>query len=293
MKAAIIGTGFLGQQIYEDSLPYYDKVVLTHNEHQKYPDSKKFDFFTDNIEDIFDGEKIDVIFLTAKIEFAQDEKLLAEAMKRFLEKTKGSRIVYISSDGIFDGQKGMYKESDETNPVTLYGRNLKACEDLVKKYAENYCIARPSYMYGYVGGVLDSRFKNVKEEISKGKNVARFAEMYKSPLSYKQASEAIVKIAESDFIGTVHVCGPRTSVYDFAKEGMEALHIPTENLTVQPVPQEKPVDFLPDTSLDDSLMLELAGIEPLGVRESFEKFYSKELGSELKAEKNCFHKKLR
>lgn len=294
MKVAIIGTGFLGQQIYKNILQDYEKIILTHNQNQKYPDSKKFDFFTDDIGEVFGDEKIDVIFLTAKIEFIENEKLLAEAMERFLEKAKGSRIVYLSSDGIFDGQKGGYKESDETNPVTLYGKNLKICEDLVKKIAKNYCIIRPNYMYGYVNKILDSRFRKIKEEIAKGKKVERFADMYKSPLSYKQASEAIVKIAESKFIGTVHVSGPKMSVYDFTKEGMEALGIPTGKLREEVMPEEKPIDFLPDTSLDNGLMRKLTGIEPLGVKESFEKFYYQEVSRETKAENiNILNEKIR
>lgn len=284
MKAAIIGTGFLGQQIYEDIKADCEQILLTHNQHQKYPDSKKFDFFHDDIGKVFGAKKPDLIFFTAKVEFAEDEKLLAEAMERFLQAVEGSRVIYISSDGIFDGQQGNYKENDETNPVTLYGRNLKTCEDLVKKHRTDYCIIRPGYMYGFVDGKLDSRFKKVKEETEQGKSIARYDNMYKSPLSYKQASDAIRKIALSEFSGTVHVCGPRMSVYEFTKEGMEALGISTEKLEIQDESQEKPVDFLPDTSMDNSLMRKLTGIEPLGVKNSFEKFYAKETGREFSQE---------
>lgn len=45
MKAAIIGTGFLGEQIYEDILPICNEMILTHHKNKKYPDSKEFDFF--------------------------------------------------------------------------------------------------------------------------------------------------------------------------------------------------------------------------------------------------------
>lgn len=270
MNAAIIGTGFLGEQIYKDILPICDEILLTHHKNKKYPDSKEFDFFKDDIGNILNGKKIDTIFLSAKIEFEEDEKKLAESMTRFLESCKDMRIIYISSDGIFDGESGSYKESDIPHPKTLYGKNLEICEKLVKKYADNYCIVRPSYMFGFVDSNLDSRFRKVSKDAAEGKKIARFTDMYKSPLSYQQASEAIVKLASSEYNGVVHVCGERMSVYDFTKEGMEALGLSTEDLTGEPMPKEKPVDFLPDTSLDNSLMREITGIKPLSVKEGLE-----------------------
>lgn len=267
MKSAIIGTGFLGEQIYSDLLPIYDKIILTHHKNKKYPDSKKFDFFTDDISNILNGEKIDAVFLPAKIEFEENEKKLINAMIHFLKSCKNSRIIYISSDGIFEGKSGLYKESDIPNPVTLYGKNLKICEELIKKYSDNYCIIRPSYMYGFVNSRLDIRFKKIKNDVADGKKIVRFTDMYKSPLSYKQVSQTITKLVLSNYIGTVHVCGKRMSVYDFTKEGMEALYLPIENLIGEPMPKEKPIDFLPDTSLDNSLMHELTDIEPSSIKD--------------------------
>lgn len=270
MKSAIIGTGFLGEQIYSDLLPICDEIILTHHKNKKYPDSKKFDFFIDDIRNILNGKKIDAVFLTSKIEFEEDKRKLINTMVHFLESCKNIKIVYISSDGIFEGKSGLYKESDIPNPITLYGKNLKICEELVKKYSDNYCIIRPSYMYGFVNEHLDSRFEKIKNDIANDKKVVRFTDMYKSPLSYKQASQTITKLALSNYIGTVHVCGKRMSVYDFTKEGMKALYLPIENLIGKPMPKEKPIDFLPDTSLDNSLMRELTDIEPSSIKEGFE-----------------------
>lgn len=270
MKSAIIGTGFLGEQIHKDLLSICDEIIPTHHKNKKYPNSKKFDFFSDDVGALFKDEKIDIVFLPAKIEFAEDENKLKDAMIRFVDFFKNSRIVYISSDGLFDGKKGLYKETDTPDPVTLYGKNLKICEELIKKYSDNYCIIRPSYLYGFVNSHLDSRFEKIKREVANDNKIIRFTDMYKSPLSYKQASEAINKLALSNFKGTIHVSGERMSVYDFTKEGMEALKISTANLIGEPMPKEKPIEFLSDTSLDNSLMYELTEIKPLSIKEGFE-----------------------
>ena len=267
MRVAIIGAGFLGEQIYRDILPSCDEVILTHCKNKKYPDSRKFDFFADKVEDIFGNKKVDIVFLSAKIEFAKDEEILKDAMIRFLQACQGSRVIYISSDGIFDGKKGQYRETDLPGPITLYGRNLKICEDLVKKYASNYCIIRPSCLYGFVAGALDSRLEKARTEIGENKKIIRFDDMYKSPLSYIEASRISIKIALLGYIGIVHISGKRMSVFEFTKKGLEALGVATKNLSGVSMPTKRPIDFLPDTSLSFDLMKELTSISPLDINE--------------------------
>jgi hypothetical protein len=85
MKVAIIGIGQPGEQIYRCISPICDEVILTHCKNKKHQNSKEFDFFSDDIGDIFENKKIDLIFLTAKIEFAENEEVLSSAMIRFLD----------------------------------------------------------------------------------------------------------------------------------------------------------------------------------------------------------------
>lgn len=68
-------------------------------------------------------------------------------MRRFITGYEGKHPVYFSSDGIFDGKWRMYREEDIPSPVTIYGKNLALCENLVKKHVKNYCIIRPLYLW--------------------------------------------------------------------------------------------------------------------------------------------------
>lgn len=268
MKVAIIGTGFLGESIYQILEGRGIDIITTYHTHKKFDDSFRYDFFSDDVEKAFPDNEIDVVIVTAMIEFVDNSVLLRKSMESFLKFFNHSRIIYISSDGIFDGEQGNYTENDEVHPVTLYGKNLKFCEELVRKYSKNYCITRPSYMYGFVGQVLDTRLRKVSEEIKAGKNVVRFTDMYKSPLSYRQAAEIIDALVFSSYIGTVHISGERMSVYDFTKKGMEALGISTSTLTGEPMPIPRPEGFLPDTSLRYDLMAQLTHIKPKNIKDS-------------------------
>jgi dTDP-4-dehydrorhamnose reductase len=269
MLAGIIGAGFLGGEILTQLTGSGAEVFVTHNQNPKYYNSIKFDFFTDDISEILKNHKVAVVFLSAKIEFIEDKKLLEKAMRRFIAGCEEKRLVYFSSDGIFSGERGMYSEKNIPTPVTLYGRNLELCENLIKKLTKNYCIIRPSYIYGFSGKQLDSRLWKASEALKNGESVERFSDMYKSPLSVKEVAQASIKLAQSNYQGVVHVAGKRLSVYEFHKQALEALGVPTDNLIPTKMPIKKPIDFLADTSLDYTLMTKLTGIEPGGIKEFF------------------------
>lgn len=268
MATLIVGTGFLGEALCDELRKRGEIVIPTHHTKKKYADSLPYDFFYDDPKVVFAGKHIDTVIIPAKIEFAEDSAALGRAMERLLAFFSTARIVYISSDGIFDGKQGRYTEVDIPRPVTLYGRNLTLCEDLIRKHAENFCVIRPSYMYGFVNGVLDERLRSAKEALEEDEAIARFTDMYKSPLSYMQAARIVATIAHSPFIGTVHISGERTSVYNFTKEGMMAIGIPTEKLIANVMPVPVPDGMLADTSLDNGLMIKLTGITPMDIRES-------------------------
>ena len=277
MKSLIIGTGFLGEQLYLDFITKSREVLTTYHHHQKYSDSVRFDFFKDSPEETFERKEIDTVILPAKIEFTEDSDLLQGKMEKFTKWIGDKRFIYISSDGIFDGEEGNYTETDTVHPVTLYGKNLKICEDIIRKGVKNYCIIRPNYLYGFVNGKLDSRLQKVKDDALAGNGIVRFDDMYKSPLSYRQASEYILRIAYSGFIGTVHISGPRMSVYEFTLQGMKSLGLPLLTLRRESIPKDRPSDFLVDTSLDAHLAEQITGIQSLSVEESFKKFYIDQL----------------
>ncbi len=270
MNAAVIGTGFLGREIVEQLSKIDSVSIITHNNNPKYSESKKFDFFTDDLKNIFQDKKIDTVFFPAKIEFSTEEELLRKSMERFIEACKGKRLVYFSSDGIFDGRKGMYKEDDLPMPVTLYGKNLQLCENLIQELSDDYLIIRPSYITGKSSnGSLDPRFVKAIGEIKNKKSVERFSDMYKSPMDVKQVAEVAIKLAILNYNGIVHVAGEKMSVFEFFKKGFEALEIPIENLVPIRMPEVKPIDFLSDTSLNNSLMQTLSGIKPVDLKEAF------------------------
>jgi dTDP-4-dehydrorhamnose reductase len=68
---------------------------------------------------------------------------VAEACKKV-----HAKLVYISTDYVFDGEKGLYDEEDEPNPVNYYGLTKLEGEKQVTEQCKNYAILRASVLYG-------------------------------------------------------------------------------------------------------------------------------------------------
>ena len=82
-------------------------------------------------------------------------------------------------------------------------------------------------------------------------------------MEVNQIANAITLLTRSDYVGIVHVAGTAMSVYDFYREAMRGLGIPSEHLYPALMPTDLPHPR--DTSLDITLMKKLTKIEPLSV----------------------------
>jgi dTDP-4-dehydrorhamnose reductase len=271
-RILVVGSsGYLGRVITK-SLILKHSVVFTHKTNPYFPDSIDYAFPHDDLSYLAKANEVDACIFAAEIEKNQDCRKLDDlnyfhrAVEQLVQSLYAVRFVYVSSDGIFDGRKGLYTESDIPQPRTDYGRKLETCEDTIRTLCSNFCIIRPSYLYGHSLGVLDGRLQRTKSLCQSQQEVIYFDDMFKSPLHVVDAASLIITLALSEYIGVVNIGGPRMSVFDFHKEAMEAIGI-----SGKISPQKMPTDagFLPDTSLDTTLCTRLTGFAPKSVTESF------------------------
>lgn len=125
-------------------------------------------------------------------------------------------FIYLSTDYVFDGLRGMYAEDDTPNPVNYYGLTKLISEEIVKTSIEKYLIIRTSAIYGLGPGRKNfGRF--VVEALSEYREVKAFIDQYLSPTLNTLLADAILEFIEKgDVYGTFHVAGERSSRYEFA-----------------------------------------------------------------------------
>ena len=83
-----------------------------------------------------------------------------------------SHLVHLSTDFIFDGEKGMYKEDDVPNPVSIYGESKVAAEKAVMNSQVKWGIARTILVYGIAHDMSRSNIVLwVKKSLEEGKQI--------------------------------------------------------------------------------------------------------------------------
>lgn len=129
-------------------------------------------------------------------------------------------MAYISTAGIFDGEKdGAYVESDEPNPLMVYGHSKLEGERYVSTLLERYYIIRVGWMMG--GGKKDHKFvARVLAQLSAGAKVIRaVGDKFGSPTYSRDLSRCFVALIETELYGLYHVAGRgRASRHDVARE---------------------------------------------------------------------------
>ena len=138
---------------------------------------------------------------------ARGTKVLAEAAKK-----AGAFLVYISTDYVFDGQRGMYKEEDAANPICHYGYTKL----LGEKHAE--CVARTCVIYGSKPASGKINFALwILEKLQKGEEIRIVTDQYVSPTLNTNLAGMLLEAGEQSREGIYHLAGAtRISRYDFA-----------------------------------------------------------------------------
>jgi dTDP-4-dehydrorhamnose reductase len=145
------------------------------------------------------------------------------------------KLLYVSTDYVFKGDSGMYKEDDPVFPVNKYAWSKLAGECAVRMY-DNSLIIRTSFG--------DTIFPYEKA----------FVDQWTSRLRVDVLAKKLVKLLEGDLTGTVHVGGRRQTVLDYAKSVSPDKAI--GSLSLKDVTFVAPRDTSLDTSRYDSKISE-------------------------------------
>ena len=127
------------------------------------------------------------------------------------------KMVYISTDYVFDGKKGYYNESDKPNPISVYGKTKKLAEDEVLKL-KDYLIIRSGTFYGYNKNNKKPVFVNrVIEKLSKREPFFAALDQVSSPTLIDDLVNAIIFLIRENKVGIWNIVGPEAkNRYDLA-----------------------------------------------------------------------------
>ena len=166
----IIGaSSFIGEHLYKYCKRKGFNVLGTYYDHPYNSEWIRFDLCTDSLnkicENYLDGTLPDAVIICSantniddcKKNEAASKDLNISGTKRFLEQAgqKGIKSVFLSSEAVFDGERGLYTEKDEPAPITFYGKQKLQIEQYMIQNLNKYLIFRISRGVGSSFGEKD------------------------------------------------------------------------------------------------------------------------------------------
>jgi len=123
------------------------------------------------------------------------------------------KLIQISTNGIFSGEKGNYKEDDEPNPINYYGKTKLESESEVRN-VNDHIILRTNLLYGYIAkNLLESRSEHVNStnfvlwvlsELNKKKSLKIVNDQFSNPTLADNLAKVIIDCIKKDLVGTFH-----------------------------------------------------------------------------------------
>ena len=138
----------------------------------------------------------------------------------------GAKLVFVSTEYVFGGGRGYYREDDTPDPTTRYGQTKWEAEQEVAKLASRWSILRTSIVYGWPTQGQRNFVPWLIERLRSGHPYYGPTEVYRTPVYVEHLQDGIAKLVEGDYPGIHHVAGRDwVSMYDFATAVAEAFHL--------------------------------------------------------------------
>lgn len=121
---------------------------------------------------------------------------------------RGLKIIFLSSDYVFDGQRAPYADSDPPDPATEYGRQKAQVEAALPGLTQDWLVLRLSKVYGLEKGdgtLLDE----LGARLAAGETVRVASDQTFSPTLVQDVAR--VAWAARHLTGVVNLCAPESS----------------------------------------------------------------------------------
>ena len=129
----------------------------------------------------------------------------------------GSRLMFLSTDYVFDGSKrSPYETSDARNPTSVYGESKAQAEKRLIEILPEVCIARTSWLFGHGGKCFPA---TILKLASTRPEISVVNDQRGSPTFTRDLASALVKLCRAPASGIMHVTNSGNCTwFEFAAE---------------------------------------------------------------------------
>jgi dTDP-4-dehydrorhamnose reductase len=128
-----------------------------------------------------------------------------------------TRLIHVSTDSVFDGERGDYTETDTPAPVNVYANTKLQGEREVLRRNPAASIARVS-LYGWNAQNKESLAEWILRELTLGNTVPGFSDVHFCPVLANDVAEILFALLDQNLTGVYHIVGSeRVSKCEFAR----------------------------------------------------------------------------
>lgn len=214
----------------------------------------------DAVDRLFDEFHPDVVIHTAaQMDGDTMMSTNVEGSHNVAHATANARLIHLSTDVIFDGEHAPYDETALPSPISPYGESKARAEQTAIELHPRAAVVRTSLIYGF--SPPDPR----TWQTLNGEMPRLFTDEYRCPIFVDDLADALLELAQNDFVGILNVAGPqRLSRYEFGLKIAKAFRLAPrfEPALSASHPVRRPRDCTLDISLAQNILhTRLRGID--------------------------------
>jgi len=172
-----------------------------------------------------------------------------------------SKIIFISSNAIFDGYNPPYKETDQPHPLNYYGQTKALAEKIIITNKNN-CVVRLTTIFGWPPkNTRDNDVTYYLKQIKTAKKIPLVTDRIFNPISAQTVAINIIKLVNINFSGIINLAGKdKINRFSFVKTIIK-IFSPNNKIKLLPVTSDyfpclakRPIDACLDTRKAKSLI---------------------------------------
>jgi dTDP-4-dehydrorhamnose reductase len=186
----------------------------------------------------------------------------------------GARLVHLSTDSVFDGNKGDYREDDPPNPINIYARSKLEGEIAVASVNPQAIIARVN-LFGWSLSGKRSLAEFFYNHLSNGMQVMGFTDVYFCPLLANELGKILLRMLEKELSGLFHVVSQECiTKYEFGVRLAHKFGLPVELIQPRSVTEAGlAATRSPNLTLRTDKITQALGEPPPGINHNLKAFH--------------------
>jgi dTDP-4-dehydrorhamnose reductase len=217
--------GLVGQALAEELLAHGHEVVgIGRGASRLQQASSRFRYYAVDLNDPFAAEAVMakekpavVVHGAAMTQVDDCERMPKEAHQINVEATarllldaeaQSAFFIFLSTDFVFDGQKGLYSEDESLHPLSWYGQTKMEAEAIVETAEVPWAIIRTCLVYGQAApGGRQNFYSWIRSSLEAGKPIKVVDDQWRTPTWVRDLARGIRLVIEQKATGTWHLSG--------------------------------------------------------------------------------------